>query len=170
MTKETYLKMTKPFRDNPGMAKGIHIINKVCTLTMYIAYPIFILYMLWQKDAYVARVIIVPLDSFIILTVFRAFINRPRPYETFEVPPVIKKDTKGKSFPSRHVFSAMVIALTFLMVSPWSWLGILFIIMTALLATVRVLSGVHYISDVVAGALFAIVAAVVGYIIIAPSI
>ena len=166
MTKETYVNITQPFRDNPKMARGIHMANKICTLSMYLAYPLLILYMFWMRDAYVARVIMVPLDSFIILSVFRYFVNRPRPYEKFELPPVIAKDTKGKSFPSRHVFSAMVIAMTFLLASPWSWLGVLFVVVAVLLAIVRVLSGVHYISDVVAGAGFAIVAAVVGYIVI----
>ena len=166
MTKETYVNITQPFRDNPKMARGIHMANKICTLSMYLAYPLLILYMFWMRDAYVARVIMVPLDSFIILSVFRYFVNRPRPYEKFGVPPVIAKDTKGKSFPSRHVFSAMVIAMTFLLASPWSWLGVLFVVVAVLLAIVRVLSGVHYISDVVAGAGFAIVAAVVGYIVI----
>lgn len=166
MTKETYVNITQPFRDNPKMARGIHIANKICTLSMYLAYPLLILYMFWMRDAYVARVIMVPLDSFIILSVFRYFVNRPRPYEKYDLPPVIAKDTKGKSFPSRHVFSAMVIAMTFLLASPWSWLGVLFVVVAVLLAIVRVLSGVHFISDVVAGAGFAIVAAVVGYIVI----
>ena len=167
MKKETYVKMTQPFRDNPGMAKGIHIANKLCTLSMYLAYPLLIAYMLFVlKDPYVARMIIVPLDSFIILSVFRYFVNRPRPYEAFEVPPVIAKDTKGKSFPSRHVFSAMIIALTFLMASPFQWLGAIFVVVAILLAVVRVVSGVHYISDVVAGIAVALMAAIIGYVVI----
>lgn len=165
MTKETYIKITQPFRDNPKMARGIHIANKICTLSMYLAYPLLVLYMFWMRDAYVARVLIVPSNSFIILSVFRYLVNRPRPYEKFDIPPVIAKDTKGKSFPSRHVFSAMVIAMTFLLASPWSWLGVVFVVVAVLLAIVRVLSGVHYVSDVVAGGMFAVVAAVVGYIV-----
>lgn len=164
MTKETYIKITQPFRDNPNMARGIHMANKICTLMMYLAYPILVIYMFWQKDTDVARVLMVPSNSFIILSVFRYMVNRPRPYERFELPPVIAKDTKGKSFPSRHVFSAMVIAMTYLLASPWSWLGLIFVVVAVLLAIVRVISGVHYPSDVIAGAGFAVVAAVVGYI------
>ena len=165
MTKDTYIKITRPFRNNPTMARGIHIANKICTLTMYLAYPLLVLYMFWQKDASVARVLIVPSNSFIILSVFRYMVNRPRPYEKFDMPPVIAKDTKGKSFPSRHVFSAMVIAMTFLLASSWSWLGVIFVVVAVLLAMVRVLSGVHYPSDVIAGAGFAVVAAVLGYVV-----
>ena len=92
--------------------------------------------------------------------------DRPRPYEKFEVPPVIKKDTKGQSFPSRHVFSAAMIAMTFLLMSPWSWLGAVFLFVSIVLAVVRVVSGVHFISDVIAGIAAAVVAAVFGYLIL----
>ncbi len=165
MTKETYIKMTRPFR-TPGMAKGIHITNKVCTMVMYVAYPLLLIYMLWQKDKDLLQAVLVPGISFVALTIFRACFNRPRPYETFETSPVIKKDTKGKSFPSRHVFSAMVIAMTFLLVSPWTAVGVIFVVLTVLMAIVRVVSGVHYPSDVIVGAAFAIVVAIIGYIVI----
>ena len=165
MTKENYVKITQPFRDNPGMAKGIHIANKLCTGLMYVSYPALIGYLFLQNDEMVLRAILVPAISFVLLSVGRYVINRPRPYETFEVPPVIKKDTKGKSFPSRHVFSATVIAMTFLLASPWTWLGIVFFVVSLLLAVVRVVSGVHYVSDVLAGIAIAVLAAWIGYII-----
>ena len=163
MKKETYIKMTQPFRDNPGMARGIHIANKLCTGTMYLAYPVLLMYQFLQKDGGLLRSLLVPSISFVLLSLFRGWLNRPRPYETFQMPPVIKKDTKGHSFPSRHVFSAAMIALTFLFMSPWMWLGVLFLCVTAALAVVRVVSGVHYISDVLAGIIAAVIAAVVGF-------
>ena len=104
--------------------------------------------------------------SFVLLSVVRKLINRPRPYETFDVPSVIKKDKKGESFPSRHVFSATIIAMTFLLMSPWSWLGVIFLFVSVMLAVVRVVSGVHFISDVIAGIVVAVLAAVVGYLLI----
>ena len=112
------------------------------------------------------RALLVPGVRFVLLSVFRNVVNRPRPYEAFELPPVIKKDTKGHSFPSRHVFSATIIAMTFILHSPWSWLGLIFLAIALLLAVVRVVSGVHYISDVVAGIIVAVVAAVLGYIVL----
>ena len=165
MKKETYIKMTQPFREHPEMAKGIHIANKLCTGTMYMAYPLLLLYMFWQQDNGLLCSIIVPAVSFVLLSIGRDKLNRPRPYETFEMPPVIKKDTKGHSFPSRHVFSAAMIALTFLFMLPWMWLGICFLAVTAVLAVVRVVSGVHYISDVLAGIAVAVVAAYIGYVL-----
>jgi len=165
MTKETYIKMTQPFRDHPEMAKGIHIANKLCTGLMYLSYPLLIIFMILQKDMNVIRAVLVPGISFVLLSLFRKVINRPRPYETFDVPSVIKKDTKGKSFPSRHVFSATIIAMTFLLMSPWTWLGVVFLVVSVMLAVVRVVSGVHFISDVFAGVVVGVIAAIVGYII-----
>lgn len=163
MTKETYEKMTQPFRDNPRLARGIHMLNKGCTGLMYLAYPILLVYMFLQKDAHFLRALLVPGISFVVLSIGRRLLNRPRPYEKFQVPPVIKKDTKGQSFPSRHVFSATMIAMTFLMVSPWNELGILFLVVSFVLAAVRVISGVHYISDVLAGIGIAVLAGMIGY-------
>ncbi len=168
MTKENYIKMTQPFRDHPEMAKGIHILNKACTLTMYVAYPILLIYLFLNRESsYFSfrHALFVPAISFVLLSVVRALINRPRPYEAFEVAPVIKKDTKGNSFPSRHVFSAAIISMTFVFMSPWNWLGLIFLAVTILLAVVRVVSGVHYISDVIAGIACGIVAAILGYVV-----
>lgn len=170
MKKETYIKMTQPFRDHPELAKGIHIANKVCTGVMYLAYPLLLVYLFFYAhlSSYFSfkRALLVPAISFVLLTIVRALINRPRPYEKFELQPVIKKDTKGNSFPSRHVFSATMIAMTFLLMSPFGWLGLLFLVVAVLLAVVRVVSGVHYISDVVAGFCVAVIAAVLGYLVI----
>ncbi len=163
MKKETYIKMTQPFREHPEMAKAIHIANKICTGLMYLAYPLLLVYLFWQRDRNFLSALLVPAVSFVLLSIGRKIINRPRPYETFGVAPVIPKDTKGNSFPSRHVFSAAIIAMTFLWVSPWMGLGLAFFIVSLVLAAVRVVSGVHYISDVVAGILVAVLAAVIGY-------
>ena len=170
MKKETYIKMTQPFRENPDLAKGIHMANKLCTGVMYLAYPLLLVYLFFygKYSSYFSfwKALFVPGFSFVALSVGRAIINRPRPNEAFEIPPVIPKDTKGNSFPSRHVFSATVIAVTFILMSPWSWLGVLFLGMSVALAVVRVISGVHYISDVVAGLVVAILAGVIGYLVL----
>lgn len=170
MKKEMYIKMTQPFRDNPDMAKGIHIANKLCTGVMYLAYPLLLVYLFFfgKYSSYFSfwKALFVPGISFVLLSVGRALINRPRPYEAFEIPPVIAKDTKGHSFPSRHVFSATIIAVTFILMSPWSWLGLIFFVISLALAVVRVVSGVHYISDVLAGILVAVMAGIIGYLIL----
>lgn len=166
MKKDTYLKMTRPFRENAKLARSLHIINKIITYAMVLLYMGLLVYYACNQDERLIRAIIVPLDSFIIVTVFRYMLNRKRPYEHFDIPPVIQKDTAGKSFPSRHVFSAFIIAMTYLCWSPLIWAGTVLLVLAAGMAVVRVISGVHYISDVAAGAVCGIAAGVLGYVII----
>jgi membrane-associated phospholipid phosphatase len=151
MKKETYIKITQPFRDHPEVAKGLHIINRLCMFIMYVSYPFLLISLYIKKEVTLTEVFLIPAISFVLLSLGRYFINRKRPYEAFDVPPVIPKKTKGKSFPSRHVFSATIIAMTYFMMSPWAWLGIILMVVALVEALVRVLSGVHYISDVIAG-------------------
>lgn len=166
MKKDTYLKMTRPFRENAKLARSLHIINKIITYVMVALYMGLLAYYACNQDERLIRAIIVPLDSFIIVTVFRYMLNRKRPYEHFDIPPVIQKDTAGKSFPSRHVFSAFIIAMTYLCWSPLVWAGTVLLVLVAGMAVVRVISGVHYISDVAAGAICGIAAGVLGYVIV----
>lgn len=152
MDRITYQKMTQPFRSHPKLAKSIHIINRLLTILVFLAYPALLIFLLLEKSKTLYLSIVVPLDGFILVSAFRYFYNRPRPYERFGIAPVIPKDTSGKSFPSRHVFSAAVIAVTFL-VQPQAFLvgiGAALLIVSLLLGTIRVISGVHYISDVAA--------------------
>ena len=94
--------------------------------------------------------------SFLLVSVFRNLYNAKRPYELLEIQPLIHKDKKGKSFPSRHVFSVFVIAMTFLWLCPPA--GVVFLVVGVLLALCRVIGGVHFPRDVIAGALAGIAA------------
>ena len=61
---------------------------------------------LWQElIIYLA----IPGISFVAVSIFRKCYNAKRPYEIYDFKPLIPKDTIGKSFPSRHVFSIFVI-------------------------------------------------------------
>lgn len=68
--------MTQPFRDDPKRARALHRANKILTVVIFVAYPCLLLWLLWQKDMRLYKVICVPLDGFIIVTVVRAWINR----------------------------------------------------------------------------------------------
>lgn len=78
--------------------------------------------------------------------------------------PVLEKDTKGKSFPSRHVFSVFIIAMTIFYEHPGA--GVLLGIIGLFLGIVRVLVGVHEPKDIIVGALAGIVCGIVGYYVI----
>ena len=66
--------------------------------------------------------------------------------------PSNQKIQKGKSFPSRHAFSAAILSIAFYTLHPI--LGACLLLFTILIGLCRVLMGVHWIRDVVVGILF----------------
>ena len=157
-----YKKISAPWRRHPAGIRALNRSNALLTATVYAAYPAFLVRLIWNRDERWVKAAAVPAVFFILLSVLRKWINRPRPYETWNLCPLIQKDTSGKSMPSRHVFSCAVIAMAFLSVSLPA--GIFFLIWSCVLALVRVLGGVHYPSDVLAGLLIGILAGVLIFV------
>ena len=91
-------------------------------------------------------------------------IGRKRPYEIYGTEPIIGREKTGDSFPSRHIFSAFIIATTMGYVN--IYLGIAIGIIGFAVAILRVVGGVHFISDVAAGMIIGIVSAMIGVSII----
>ena len=150
MNAEKYKALTKPLRDNPKAASLVATANKGITTIYYVAYPLLVAFLVATQNSLAWKAVLFPAVGFVLISALRRIINRPRPYEAFGYPSVIPKDTKGKSFPSRHAYSAFAIALTF-----YAWCapaGIAMVLLSCCMAAVRVIGGVHYPSDVVAGA------------------
>ena len=164
MTKEQYIKITEPLRKNPVRAKQVKNLNHILTGFVFCMYPLYLLKLLTERNTWFIRALLVPAVSFVCLSVVRRIINAPRPYEKFDIPPVLEKDTTGKSFPSRHVFSVFVIAMTVFYEHPGA--GILLGIIGLLLGIVRVAVGVHEPKDIVAGAIAGIACGLIGYYVI----
>lgn len=93
------------------------------------------------------------------MSLFRRWRNEPRPYEVFDLKPLIPKaDLKsGESLPSRHTFSAFLIA-TIAAVVFRDFAGVVILLLAAALGTIRVLEGVHFLRDIVAGVVLGILA------------
>ena len=73
------------------------------------------------------------------------------------------KNTKGKSFPSRHTASAAVIAMTLLYVNiP---VGIVFLAIALLIGISRICARVHFPRDVAAGYLYSVIMSVLFFYI-----
>ena len=145
-----YRQLTGRIRESGAACFLLRAAGKTATGVMYAAYPLLLIrYAIGGSGRELLAAVLIPGIGFILLTAVRARINRPRPYETWEIDPLIHKDTKGNSMPSRHVFSSAVISMAWLPVSAAA--GIFFLILSAAAALIRVLGGVHYPSDVIAG-------------------
>lgn len=142
-------------------AKVINQLNRLITILVYATYPTVLIVLIFSRDVRFWRVLLAPSISFVLVSIFRNYVNAPRPYEVTGDIPIIKKDTRGKSFPSRHVFSVFVIASTLYFIS--NPLGIFLMLAGVLLAILRVVGGVHFPRDVIAGAIIGILSGVLGF-------
>lgn len=152
---EFYNKLTKTFQDKPAAIRSLQVINSLLTKVMYLVYPLLLIHLFINTPDKLPIFILIPGLSFILVSLGRHLLNTPRPYETWNITPLISKDTKGHSFPSRHVFSASIISMAVLIQS--SFLGIILLILSLVIAFCRVLGGVHYPHDVVAGYLIGLI-------------
>ena len=162
MRKSTYIRMTNALRARPAATRAVVLANKAITNAVYVAYPCLLAWLAVRQIAFgwpakpLLCALLVPGVSFVLVTALRKAINAP---------PVIAKDTQGNSFPSRHTFSIFVIAMTFCVWCPLAWAGPAMLAAGVALAVIRVVSGVHFPRDVVAGAVLGIALGAVGFLL-----
>lgn len=191
MTRERYINMLNMVRSNAPLFVFVKYGGKLLSLVSYVVYPLMLVWLFYRGHAELLmhyggpsedmnvvagipanamgmrpaiEALIIPAVGFLLLSIYRAKVNAPRPYEVFDTPPLVVKNTRGNSFPSRHVFSAFIIATTAIQFFPA--LGVILYICGVLLAVTRVLAGVHFPKDVVAGALTGIALGLIGFAII----
>ena len=160
MSGQGYKKIEKFFRERGGLYTALKVIYTVLPTIVFAAYPVLLVYLFINARtgntncAVFYKALIIPAFTLVTVSLVRKLINAPRPYEKYDTNPLIKKDKKGHSFPSRHSASVFIIAAAFLYVClP---LGVLFFCIGIIMCLSRVLAGVHFIKDVVAGAAYAL--------------
>ncbi len=89
--------------------------------------------------------------------VLELLFKRPRPYTAFDKKPLDHFWTPTPSMPSSHAAIAFALAGATLAVGP-AWVPAAFLLIATAIAAGRVYVGVHYLSDVVAGAAVGFVA------------
>ena len=131
--------------------------NRFMTIVMPMIYLtlLAITYLQQGLGKQVGIYLFIPASGFVILSFLRKKINAPRPYEEWDIKPLLDRDSPGQSMPSRHVFSATIISMACLHAS--LSVGVILLVLSALLGIVRVLGGVHYPKDVVVGYICALV-------------
>ncbi len=164
MKRETYLKIIRYFERSRGRALLLKDIAEWLPFFIALVYVCLLAALILLRSPFTLRFILVPLSVLVFVTILRDVIDRPRPYTKMDFEPFLKVKEAGRSFPSRHSASAMVIALAFLYLRPAA--GIVMLVLAALVGVSRVVTGMHYISDVLAGILIAALAAVIGFWVI----
>ena len=148
---EWYDHMAGKIENNPFFLRLLRAFNRFMTVVMPIVY-LTLLATSYLQEGFGKQVwiyLFAPASGFVILSLFRKKINAPRPYEEWDIKPLLDRDSPGQSMPSRHVFSATIISMACLHAS--LSVGVILLVLSALLGLVRVLGGVHFPKDVVVG-------------------
>lgn len=154
---EWYDHIAGKIKNNPLFLRLLRVFNRFMTVVMPIVY-LTLLTTIYFREGFGKQVgiyLFIPASGFVILSFLRKKINAPRPYEVWEIVPLLDRDSPGQSMPSRHVFSATIISIACLHAS--LSVGLILLVLSALLGLVRVLGGVHYPKDVLVGYICALV-------------
>ena len=161
---EWYDHIAGNIENKPFLLRLLRTFNRFMTVVMPMIYLTLLAttYLQQGLGKQVLIYVFVPASGFVILSLLRKKINAPRPYEVWEIIPLLDRDSPGQSMPSRHVFSASIISMACLHAS--LSVGMACLTLSALLGLVRVLGGVHYPKDVVVGYICALVWGVIFFL------
>ena len=146
------------FRKDETMTKWLRRFDSILRVLLYIAYPIMLLvvFSIWAKlggTSYgiyrMLPYVFVPGAGFAVVSILRIVLGKKRPYEQWSIDPLMQKNTIGLSMPSRHAYSAAVIAMCVWTINPA--VGAVYLALAAISAMLRVVGGVHYPWDVSVG-------------------
>lgn len=98
--------------------------------------------------------LIKPFVVLLITVLLRILIDRPRPIQKYDLKPIDDKKRIGHSFPSIHTSLAISIALTVIARGPN--MGLLLSALAITITCTRLLTGVHYLTDILASILIAL--------------
>ena len=148
---EWYDHMSANIENKPFLLSLLRSFNRFMTVVMPMIYLTLLAttYLQQGLGKQVLIYVFIPASGFVILSLLRKKINAPRPYEKWDIKPLLDRDSPGQSMPSRHVFSATIISMACLHTS--LTMGMICLILSAFLGLVRVLGGVHFPKDVVVG-------------------
>ena len=161
---EWYGHVASNIKNKPFLLSLLRTFNRFMTVVMPIVY-LTLLTTIYFREGFGKQVLMyvfIPASGFVILSFLRKKINAPRPYEVWEIIPLLDRDSPGQSMPSRHVFSATIISMACLHAS--LTMGMICLTLSALLGLVRVLGGVHFPKDVLVGYICALVWGVIFFL------
>lgn len=143
----------------------LKVISKISSILCSFVFLAQLAVLLFKGEyVYAIKISLAAGIGFVTVTVIRHFINAPRPYEIRSFYKVKPREKEGKSFPSRHAYSAFVIATL-----AWLWhpaISVATLLFALLVCISRVLVGIHFIRDVVCGALLGTLSGVLGILLI----
>ena len=162
-----YEKMYRAVYKRGGLVSVLRTVDRVAVIFTVVAYAALVTLSFTSDIIKGVVCVAVSAVPFILLSIFRRVLSAPRPYELYDFPSLgidLPRKKSGSSFPSRHIFSSFLIGTLFLTSVPL--LGAIVLLLGVGLGACRVLRGIHFIRDCIAGAVIGVVCGIIGLIIL----
>lgn len=139
---------------HPFIKSCVYFASKFCPWMVAIFYSLFLLKIVIESQTGFYLLFIKPFVVLLITVLLRILIDRPRPIQKYDLKPIDDKKRIGHSFPSIHTSLAISIALTVIARGPN--MGLLLSALAITITCTRLLTGVHYLTDILASILIAL--------------
>lgn len=153
--KSFYTSINRFLWQHPFIKSCTHFASRFCPYMMVIFYLLFLLKMYLNRPHNLLILAAEPICVVSITLILRIIINRKRPTEKYDFKPIDGSRKTGHSFPSIHVAASVSIALAVLRYGPN--MGLLLSALALAITIARILSGVHYVSDIIASITIALI-------------
>lgn len=155
-------KLVESVYKRAGLVGFLRAVNSAAVFLTVMSLGAFVLPYASQGDWYGVFACALSLGiPFVLVSLLRRLLSLPRPFEVWGLDVPIKH--RGGSFPSRHAFSAFAIGAYILPFN--AAVGCTVLALGIVISTVRVLLGLHFLRDVIAGAIIGVLSAVIGVLI-----
>lgn len=165
MGKRNYQNRMAELKSRKNTLKVLKALYKTLPAIVIVTYPVMLIFKIFEGFSWDFILMIgVPAGTLLIVTALRKLIDRERPYIKYGTEPLIHKKNTGESFPSRHTASAFIIAMSAFSLSPV--LAVILLFIAAVIGLTRILAGVHFVSDILAGMAISVSIGIIFFIII----
>ena len=164
MLKIDYPKLYKKMSARPGLLailKGAQIPLTVLVALVYLYY--MVLTVVFCDLPGILTAIAVSAAPFFAVSLIRVRLGGRRPFEVYELSAfgmTLPEHGGGRSFPSRHAFSAALIGA--LILPDMFYVGIATLALSLFISVSRVLAGIHFVRDVIAGEAIGLICGAIG--------
>ncbi len=145
---------------NPLLGRIMVLITNWSSRIFAVIYLAGLAVLLVRRSKKLIPYLLAPGAALIVVELIRYFYLRPRPFVALEIESLINHDPTG-SFPSRHAVGAFVISVVIWQINKKT--GCILFLLAAVTGLSRIMVGVHYPLDILAGALLAIVTGLLAF-------
>ena len=148
-----------------GLTRALSLTSHIISVIFVLAFLFCVSVMIYAEEYRVALLFTSSsLAGYLLVSAAREVLDAPRPYEIYDFFEILPKKKKGKSFPSRHAYSAFVI--TTISFAVGTLIGIALTVLALIMCVCRALVGIHFVRDLVAGAALGIISGSVALLLI----